>query len=304
MIDYKEAQQILGTHAKSFGRERVALDQARERVLTEQIRADRDYPPFNRSTMDGYAIRYSDWENGIRDFSIAEIIYPGVVHTRTIGPGQCYKIMTGAAVPHEADAVMRKEEVGEDGQWIHTGQSACLPFQNIARRGEDLQSGELAIQTTRLCDPSVMGLLASLGRTQVEVERLPAVSLFTTGNEVVPFDAHVSSFQIRNSNRWIMESLFANRGILPRSSAHLRDDRGLLRSSLEGSLESDLIVMSGGVSAGDADFVPDVLEEIGVKRLFHKVAIKPGKPIWCGILPNGGMVFALPGNPFSCLVTF
>ena len=305
MINYREAQQILVARARSFGRERVGLEQAYGRVLTERIRADRDYPPFNRSTMDGYAIRYSDWESGIRDFSITEVIYAGALPAKTIGPGECYKIMTGAAVPQGADAVIRKEEVEEDARWIHTGQAVCLPFQNIASRGEDLQSGDTVIQAACLCDPSVMGLLASVGKEQVEVEKLPAVSLFTTGNEIVPFDAPASLLQIRNSNRWVLESLFAGGGgIRPRSFAHLPDDRRLLHSSLEAALGSDLIVLSGGVSAGDADFVPGVLEEIGVRKLFHKVAIKPGKPVWCGILPNGGMVFALPGNPFSCLVTF
>ncbi len=304
MIDFQEALRVIVAEARSFGKERVGVDKSPGRVLAERVTADRDYPPFNRSGMDGYAVRYADWEKGVRDFSVREIIYAGSENKLSIGQGECYKVMTGAAVPQEADAVFRKEDVEERGGTIFTGLSACRPFQHIARQGEDLRLHDTAIRNHTLCDPSVIGLLASLGKQEIEVERRPKITLFTTGNEVVPVGSPVSPVQIRNSNRWMLEALCLPWGEGPLVFSHLEDDRKILLDAIRQALESDLLIMCGGVSAGDADFVPVMLEEAGVKRLFHKVAIKPGKPFYFGLLPGGRPVFALPGNPFSCMVTF
>lgn len=334
MLTYIDAQKILAEKAHSFGRETVGLEEANGRVLAEPIVADRDYPPFNRSSMDGYAIRYSDFEKGIHRFLITETIYAGMAATKPLASGQCYKIMTGAPVPPDADTVIRREDTDEtaqsDGETqsgdpaqadkparredstpiVTTRLSSCRPFQNIARQGEDMRAGDTAIDTACIIGPAVMGLLASLGKNECLVERLPRVALFTTGNEVVPVDSLVSAVQIRNSNRWILQSLLKGWEISPFLYEHLPDSKNVLRNSLERavtggeSLPADIIILSGGVSAGDADYVPGVLEELGVQKLFHKIAIKPGKPVWCGTTPGGGMVFALPGNPFSCMVSF
>jgi molybdopterin molybdotransferase len=344
MLTYRQSQDIITKQSHSFGREKVTLDHACGRVLAEPILADRDYPPFHRAAMDGYAIRYSDWEEGIRNYGVIETIYAGASATKPIGKGECYKIMTGAPVPPDADVVIRREDTDEGTQPgdstqsldpsdngsvtqskdpASTGRAAqsvgirlpsCRRFQNIARQGEDIRAGATAIGTPSVIGPAVTGILASLGKNECLVERLPRVALFTTGDEVVAVDAPVSPIQIRNSNRWIMQSLLKGWGITPCHYEHLPDTKTVLRDSLQkvimgppsatGPSSADIIILSGGVSAGDADYVPGILEELGVQRLFHKIAIKPGKPVWCGITPGGGIVFALPGNPFSGMVGF
>lgn len=339
MISYTDARKLLIARARSFGKERIGLAEAYGRVLSEIIRADRDYPPFDRSSVDGYAINTGDLEKGIREFTVAETIYAGAKGVRSIQSGECYKIMTGAPVPAGADAVIRREDVQEgpreerqeypreegqeDGQRILTGTATCRPFQNIARKGEDMHAGDTILEKARRCEPALVGLLASLGKYELVVERLPRVALLTTGNEVMPVESEVREEQIRNSNRWLLQSFLNKWGISPSQYEHVPDDREVLRAVLEKivgpgvgsssgaasgsrpeSAAADLIILTGGVSAGDADHVPGVLDELGVRRLFHKLAIKPGKPAWCGVAPGGGMVFALPGNPFSCLVGF
>jgi molybdopterin molybdotransferase len=303
LINYTTARELLIAQARSFGKERIGLDEAYGRVLSEKIMADRDYPPFDRSSVDGYAIRSSDLEQGVRQFAIVDTIYAGSVSAIPIRSGECYKIMTGAPVPERADAVIRREDVQESSRTVVIGSVPCRPFINISRRGEDMRKGDTVIDGPRLCEPALLGLLASLGKNQLVVERLPRVALFTTGNEVVQADEEPGPAQVRNSNRWLLQSFLKKWGISPFAYEHIPDDRETTRKILS-SVSADLVILSGGVSAGDADHVPGVLEELGLKKLFHKLAIKPGKPAWCGVAPGGGMVFALPGNPFSCLVGF
>ena len=302
MIDYRQAQQLVLAHARSFGHEELPLERAFGRVLAESVYADRDYPPFPRATMDGYALRSADLEKGLFTFFITETIYAGDAATRDVGEGECYKIMTGAAVPASADVIIRREDVREEEGKAVLSDTLAQPFQNIARQGEDLQMGDVVIGRSCRCEPAVMGLLATLGRSVVKVERLPRVTLLTTGNEVVQVGEAVSPVQIRNSNRWLLEAALKKEGVALHRSAHVPDDPELLRQEIAEALGSDMVILCGGVSAGDADYVPEVLAQLGVEKLFHKMAIRPGKPTWCGVGKGGVMVFALPGNPFSCLV--
>jgi len=307
MISFQEAQEIVLAQARSFGTEEVLLDGAFGRVLAEPIRADRDYPPFPRATMDGYALRYEDLERGIRRFRIVELLFAGSQALGRIGSGECYKIMTGAAVPPDADLVIRREDVEEGKERMEVGvrePEPWRPYLNIARQGEDLRAGDLVIDKPCRCDPAVMGLLATLGQSMVTVARVPRVGLITTGNEVVNPGDPVSPVQIRNSNLWMLLGALRRERLGLSRSAHVRDDPEELMGMLERFLDLDILIMTGGVSAGDADHVPGVLGELGVRPLFHKIAMRPGKPTWCGVMPEGGIVFALPGNPFSCLVNF
>lgn len=304
MITYREAQHIILSEAGSFGVESVALEDADGRVLAEDVFADRDYPPFNRSAMDGYAIVFEDWKSGIREFEVLETIYAGSTPSKKIESGCAFKIMTGAAVPAPADTVIRREDSLASGTRISFVTDNVKAFQNIARKGEDLEKGHLAIQAHTLCTPAVISTLATLGRPSVKVEALPKVALFTTGNEIKALNAVLSDVEIRNSNYFLLRSLLKAQLVAPAIYQHLPDDPQQIATTIRQALDTDVIIMSGGVSAGDADYVPQVLEQLGVKKLFHKVAIKPGKPIWCGKAENGPMVFALPGNPFSTFVTF
>lgn len=304
MISYTDAQEIVIQKARSFGTEIIPLEQAYGRVLTGMVGADRDYPPFNRATMDGYALRQEDIEKGIREFPIVETIFAGSAATKDLPPGACYKIMTGASVPLSADMVIRREDTKEEDTFMQVRTVPEKPFLNIARQGEDMRAGEIIIDSPCICEPSIVGLLASLGRGELTVAKLPRVALVTTGNEVVPVEAPVGPIQIRNSNRWLLQALLKKWQIDPWLYQHAPDDKALLKATLEKALPADVIILCGGVSAGDADYVPEMLQASGVQCLFHKLAIKPGKPVWCGITAEKAMVFALPGNPFSCLVGY
>jgi len=320
MINYRQAQELVLGQARSFGNETVSLEEAAGRVLAEIIRADRDYPPFPRSTMDGYAMRYSDLVQGVRRFAVVETIMAGYQSRRSIGPGECYKIMTGGAVPPSADIVIRRENIEEGADFaqllpvlsdpLPAGVLPAppdpafpwRPYQNIARQGEDLGAGAVVIDHPCVCEPAVVGLLATLGKVSVTVARRPSIALLTTGNEVVLPGEPIGPVQIRNSNRWLLESALRKSGAGLAVCVHAPDDPVILRTEIDKGLQHDILILSGGVSAGDADHVPATLAAAGVTRLFHRIAIRPGKPVWAGIAPGGCMVFALPGNPFSCLV--
>jgi molybdopterin molybdotransferase len=304
MISFEEARAIIRQHVQVLGDELLNLDQALGRVLAEDVLADRDYPPFNRSAMDGYAVMQKDWERGIRKYHIAEMILAGQPVSKKLESGFCYKIMTGAAVPEPANMVIRVEdsEVGQD-QVVLTA-PVIKSYMNIARRGEDLLAGQVIVAAGNRLTPQLVSLLAAVGYVQVRVKKLPVTAVLTTGDEVVDAGHPVLPYQIRNSNSHLIQSMLKANGLMPQSVAHVKDDKAVIRIALEKAMDTDLLIINGGVSAGDADYVPQLLESLNVKKLFHKVAIRPGKPIWVGVKPNGGLVFALPGNPFSCLVTF
>jgi molybdopterin molybdotransferase len=304
MILFSEAQQLIIEQARSFGKEKVSLDDALGRVISETINADRDYPPFNRAAMDGYAIRQTDWDNGLRCFAIREVLYAGSFHTQEIQTGECYKIMTGAAVPTHADTIIRKEDVSEQSDRIECSIEEVKPYQHIARQAGDLTKDEVIISKPVLSSPAMIAVLASVGKHEVIVEKLPVISIITTGDEVVNVDDPVNAVQIRNSNSHVLKASLKKWNIVPRSCIHVPDQLHKIESAVRAGLDGDIIIVCGGVSAGDADYVPDALNRAGAKKIFHKAAIRPGKPIWFGKFENGPLVFALPGNPLSCLVTF
>lgn len=303
MLSFSEAQRLIEAFAHSFGQEKINLEDAAGRVLAEDVRADRDYPPFNRSAMDGYAIKWEDFANGMRKYRVVDTIYVGAATAKAITSGECYKIMTGAAVPPGADAVIRREDADEKETVVSFAVNEVKAFQNIAKKGEDAQGGSIVVKKSAKCTVPVMGILASLGKQEVLVEKLPSVAIVTTGNEVVAVNEPVTDVQIRNSNRTVIKTLLKKWNIIPGYVEHVGDDPMQLRAALAQALQADIIIVSGGVSAGDADYVPEVLQHLGVEKLFHKVAIRPGKPFWCGRIGEK-MIFALPGNPLSTLATF
>ncbi len=305
MIHYEEAQRLILEQVKTFTNETIALEDANGKILAEPIVADRDYPPFNRATMDGFAFNYADFAKGITQFKIIDTIFAGSLINKALQTGECFKIMTGAAVPLSANVVIRKEDTIVDDNIVTLHIETCKPFQNIAKRGEDITAKSTILTTNMLCSPAVISVLAALGKSTVTVKQLPKVCVFTTGNEIVPVNTYpIDTVQIRNSNQFLLKSLLKQWQIEPTICQHIKDDKAALIAAFKEALSSDIIIINGGVSAGDADYVPEVLTSLGVQLLFHKIAIRPGKPLWCGKLPNGGLVFALPGNPFSCMVTF
>ena len=302
MLTVQEAQKLIKKQATSFGWEEVPLEKAAGRVLYENVLAERDYPPFNRSAMDGFAVRAED----LKKYSALEIVgevfagdNPGVITEA----GRCVKIMTGAALPKGANAVIRVEdsliieskakfEIKETKEWA-----------NIAKRGEDARQGEIIVKKSSVCNPSVIAQLAANGQKHVKVFKTPTVAIISTGNEIKDVHESVTDYQIRNSNSSALAAFLSAYNIPAHKRFIVPDKKEDIEQALKLSLGADIIILTGGVSMGDADFVPDVLKDAGIENLFHKVQIKPGKPIWFG---NYGttVVFALPGNPFSCQVAF
>lgn len=304
MQSLDNALSLISSLVTGFGHEMVALEEAEGRILSKDITADRNYPPFNRAAMDGYAIMQSDWKKGIRKYKVAETILAGQASQTQISSGYCYKIMTGAATPPVADAIIRREDANELDLEVELQADDLRSYQNISKEGEDAKKGDLLVRSPVQCNSQIISLLAATGNHLVPVYALPSVSVITTGDEVVPLADQVTEFQIRNSNQFLLKSLLKKWQIIPKLSRHVADEIDSLKKALSEAITSDITIINGGVSAGDADYVPAILKSLGVKEIFHKVAIRPGKPLWVGETPEGKVVFALPGNPLSCLTTF
>ncbi|PRY52806.1 molybdopterin molybdotransferase [Arcticibacter pallidicorallinus] len=304
MQSLDNALSLISSLVKGFAHEFVALEEADGRILSKDITADRNYPPFNRAAMDGYAIMQSDWKKGIRKYKVAETILAGQASQTQISSGYCYKIMTGAATPPVADVIIRREDANELDQEVELRADDLRIYQNISREGEDTKKGDLLVKAPVRCSSQIISLLAATGNHLVSVYALPSVSVITTGDEVVPLPAEVTAFQIRNSNQFLLKSLLKKWQISAWFSRHVADEINSLTEALSQAITSDITIINGGVSAGDADYVPAILKSLGVREIFHKVAIRPGKPLWVGQTSEGKVVFALPGNPLSCLTTF
>ncbi len=308
-----EAQQCVIAQARirRLAAERVDLSFAHGRVLDRDVQAMRDVPAFANSAMDGFALRGADLP-GDRDvrLRIVGTRLAGNGEAASIGAGECLRITTGAPVPDGADSVVIKERVRVDGDWlvVSPGETAGA---HVRPAGEDYRSGETALRAGTRLGAGALGVLASLGFADVEVVRRPRLALITTGDELVLPGAGCAPGQIYNSNGYSLAALATQAGaeLLQRGTdstrrfSHLRDDPAVLRSGLLDAAErADVIVTSGGVSAGEADFLPDLLAEIG-RVHFWKVRMRPGMPLLFGEIGKT-LVFGLPGNPVSSIATF
>jgi len=288
--------------------ERSLLD-SRGCLLAENVAADADQPPFDKSLVDGYAVRISDLTFANRRLKLGETILAGHTPTRSLGPCEAAVIMTGAPLPAEADAVVMREytrcvheDVVVDAPDVRAGQ-------NILRQGRICRQGELLLQSGNRLSPTSLGLLAAVGRTRVRVIPRPTLAILPTGDELVEPTRVPGPGQIRNSNAVMLEALAIGRDALPLVHSIAPDEPGELHRVVQECLDFDVLLVTGGVSAGQRDLVPAALERCGVRRVFHKVRMKPGKPLWFGIGPQRGeqpgtLVFGLPGNPASTLVGF
>lgn len=304
MISVTEAQQLICSYVKNPAAELLSIEDAYGSVLAEDVLADRDYPPFNRSAMDGYAVKIMDFENGTAPVKlrVVDTVMAGEVSKKQVGQGTCIKIMTGAPVPEGADAVVRVEDTEAIENEVIFHAVGVKNRQNIALKGEDAKQGDCAlIKNTRL-DASAIALLAVLGKANVLVYKTPQIAIISTGNELVSVGDSVLPHQIRDSNSHSVKNLLKKYCIKNISSSIVQDDKLLLYNSIKESLHKDIIILSGGVSKGDADYVPEVLTSLGAKEVFHRVKIKPGAPLWFGVMLSGTVVFGLPGNPVSVQV--
>jgi molybdopterin molybdotransferase len=273
-------------------------------VLAETATSDVDSPPYTKSMMDGYAVRAADCTTAPVRLKVVEEVAAGQMPTRTLQAGEAVRIMTGAPIPVGADAVVMIERTQLDAAADVRILTAARRGENILERGAEIKAGDAVLRAGAVLGPQELGLLATLGRAAVAVHSQPQVAVLPTGDEIVEPPAPPGPGQIRNSNGPMLLAQAQRAGARPRYLGIARDTPDSLRSLIgRGLSESDALILSGGVSAGKFDLVPGILEELGVKAHFHKVLLKPGKPLLFGSRANT-LVFGLPGNPVSSFVCF
>lgn len=276
--------------------------QALGRVLAEEVTADRDYPPFDRSTRDGYAVRSDDAAQPGAKLKLIGESRAGVAFDGSVRAGECVRILTGAAVPTGADAVVMQEYAQVEGDCVVL-ERAATAGQNVVPTGSESRAGDVLLERGKRLGYAELAIAAQAGRVKLRVNRRPRVAILSTGDEVVEVDETPGRFEIRNSNGVSLAAQVSLAGGEPVPLGNARDETADLRVRIERGLAADLLVLSGGVSVGTYDLVEQVLRELGAEFFFDSVAIRPGKPAvfgWC----RGKPVFGLPGNPVSTMVTF
>jgi len=299
MITVTEATVAVLAHQRDFGTELVPFEQAQGRVLAEELHADRDFPPFNRVMMDGIAINWDAFAKGQRKFEIHGLQAAGSPDQPLTAMDGCLEIMTGAMLSTGADTVIRYEDVAIADGWATIEVENITQGQHIHLQAEDRKTGDLLVAENTVLSPAELGVAATIGREKLLVKKLPRVIVVSTGDELVEVGATPLKHQVRRSNVHTLVALLQQSGIAA-ETGHLNDKRDEIRAVLSKYLESfDVILMSGGVSKGKLDYVPEILEELQVTKAFHKVRQRPGKPFWFGYLTGKAVVFAFPGNPVS-----
>ena len=302
MISVSQATQIILDHAASFGEEAVPLEAAAGRVLREDLVADRDFPPFTRVSMDGIAIRYAAFEAGRRRFAIAGTQGAGAPPLTLEEAEQCLEVMTGAVLPVGTDTVIRYEDLEIRDGVAHLTVDEIRQGQNAHPRGLDRSKGDVLVRAGARLTPGEIGVAATIGKSTLQVARRPRIAILYTGDELVSIDETPEPHQIRVSNGFTIRTALAHWQITA-DQLHLPDEPGIIRERLQSCLQDyDALILSGGVSKGKFDYIPDSLTALGVQQLFHRVKQRPGKPFWFGRQPEGATVFALPGNPVSALM--
>ena len=274
-------------------------------VLAADILADLDSPPFTKALMDGYAVQAADLMQGPIELNILEEVQAGAMPMKSIGPGDAIGVYTGAPVPVGTDAVVMKErcEVLPNGK-VRVHDTSLRPGKSVLDRGAEMRSGETVLRQGTVISPNAFGLFASVGKTAVPAYPRAKVGVLATGDELVEANMKPKDAQIRNSNGPMLVAQSVRAGALPRYLGIARDDETTLKSMIrEGLTTTNILVLAGGVSAGKFDLVPSVLESLGVTIRFHKVRMKPGKPMLFGT-KGDVLVFGLPGNPVSANVGF
>ncbi len=308
MISIDEARaRILARTWKNPPESRPA-DQSVGLVLAEPAVSDIDSPPYDKAMVDGYAVLASDVRHGGVELEVVEVIVAGQVPARPVGPGTAAQIMTGAPMPPGADAVVMVERTRElvPGR-VRIEADGARPGQHIMRRGAAVRCGMTVLEPGHRLRPRDVGLLCEVGCADVSVRRRPCVAVLATGSELVPPGQKPAAGQIRNSNGPMLCALARAEHGQVIDLGIARDEIAALRGAVEEGLACDLLLLSGGVSAGLLDLVPRLLEQLGAEQVFHQVHLRPGKPLWFGVRAVGErrtLVFGLPGNPVSSLVCF
>ena len=307
MITTEQATQLILNHTLALPNEHIPLAEAYGRTLREPIQADRDFPPFDRVTMDGIAYEWASLspEGGL---PVAGIQRAGELPKKRTQPGQCLEVMTGAMLPQGTDTVTRYEDVeftDIDGKKVAKLLVAPNKLgQNVHSQGSDKRQGNVLLESGSILAAPEIAVAASVGKEQLAVSQRPSVGVLSTGDELVEVNTVPEPYQIRRSNSYALQAALLDLSI-PATRYHLPDTQAATQEGITFALEQhDVLILSGGVSKGKHDYVPGALEAAGVEKLFHQVQQRPGKPFWFGRHPQGNVVFALPGNPVSTFMCF
>lgn len=299
MVSVGDADEILKGHVTDFGTETVDFDKAAGRILRESVFTDTDMPPFDRVSMDGIAIAYDAYQKGIRTFSIENICNAGAVQSTLSNPSHCIEVMTGAVCPLKADTIIPYE-------WIEIKNTTATIFrgdvrqgQNVHRRGTDRKEGDRLLTPGKKISPVDISILAAVGKIKVQTSRSPRIMVISTGNELVDVADHPQPHQLRRSNAPMIRAALREM-MIEADDLHLPDELDAIQTTFNTVIgQYDVIIISGGVSAGKFDFIPAALKEAGAVNHFYKISQRPGKPFWFGSHPSGATIFAIPGNPVS-----
>ncbi len=307
MITIQEATEIVLQNKIPLQLESLPLNQTIGKILQEDLIADRDFPPYDRITMDGIAINYQAVAAAQKRFLIEAVAAAGAVQQTLQNPNNCLEVMTGAVMPQGADTVIRYEEVTIENDYAQLAEISPKQGQNIHRKGSDKSKGTVVVNAGQRISAAEIGVAATIGKSQLQVYKMPKTIIISTGDELVEIHETPLPHQIRKSNVHRIKAALNQKGI-EADIMHLQDDKQLIEKELGEILSRyELVVLSGGVSKGKFDFVPEALQNLGVEKLFHKIRQRPGKPFWFGKAPTGAVVFALPGNPvssFMCTIRF
>ncbi len=300
MISFEEALSIITSDVLTKDTERVDFRESLHRVLAEDVYSDVDMPPFDKAAMDGYACRREDLAG---ELEMLEVIAAGDVPTHKIASGTCAKIMTGAMIPEGADTVIMVEQtrLTGEGKVVFTGEQTRP---NIAKKGEDVKTGDLVWRKGMPIQPQHIAILSAVGHTTPLVAKQPRVAVMSTGDELVEPHIFPEEGKIRNSNGFQLAAQVSNAHCIPNYMGIIPDDEAVTDQAISSALaENDVVILSGGVSTGDFDFVPKIMQKNGVDILFQKVAVKPGRPTVFGRRKDT-YIFGLPGNPVSSFINF
>jgi molybdopterin molybdotransferase len=303
MVSVQDATSIILSNLFQPKTSKVNLNECLGKILAEPIVADRDFPPFDRATMDGIALAFDSYQKGVANFRIESVQAAGEHRKKLKSDVACIEIMTGAMLPEGTDTIVPYEQIEIRNDLATINAPQVVKGQNIHLQGSDAKKDHLLLETGTVISPAEVALLASIGKTSVSVVSAPKIVIISTGNELVDIEQTPAPHQIRKTNSYALQAALAELGI-DSALLHLADDQDQLKTEIKQALlDFDVLLLSGGVSKGKFDFVPSALESLGVHKLFHQVSQKPGKPMWVGKVGNK-FVFALPGNPVSTFLCF
>ena len=307
MLSVEEAYRLVLSTTRTLPSETVPLLEAAGRILRQAVVADRDFPPYNRVTMDGIALCFAALAAGQSDFRIERTQLAGAVPVPLADPQAAIEIMTGAVLPPGTDTVVRYEDLTVSDGSPRRATVRVLPpslGHNVHARATDQAAGTQLLAPGQRLTAAEIAVAATVGAATLAVTRRPRLAVVSTGDEIVPIDQAPLPHQIRRSNALMLQAALAADGATS-VAFHFNDDLAALQQGLPPLLaEFDAVLLSGGVSKGQADFLPRVLREIGVEQLFHGVMQRPGQPFWFGQWPGGATVFALPGNPVATFTAY